>query len=104
MRENMERLAEVFATQMKRTSDSAVPVTLELGTIKEGGYLKIDSIGENIPKADYLVPLHLTMSDPEAETVPSPLRKLKPGDRVLVAWVGNDAVVVDVVVPGTMVK
>lgn len=31
--------------------------------------------------------------------IPEKMRKLKPGDRVLVAWVQNDAVVVDIILP-----
>ena len=32
------------------------------------------------------------------------MASIKPGDRVLVAWIGNDAVVVDVVIPAERVK
>lgn len=35
--------------------------------------------------------------------VPETMRWLKPGDRVLVAWVQNDAVVIDVVLPATRI-
>lgn len=35
---------------------------------------------------------------------PDSMRAVKPGDRVLVAWVGNDAVVIDVVVPASEVR
>lgn len=34
--------------------------------------------------------------------VPEAMRGLRPGDRVLVAWVGNDAVVVDLILPATV--
>lgn len=33
--------------------------------------------------------------------IPEKMRKLKPGDRVLVAWVQNDAIVVDLVLPAS---
>ena len=33
--------------------------------------------------------------------IPEKMRKLKSGDRVLVAWVQNEAVVVDIIVPAT---
>lgn len=49
-------------------------------------------------------------SHPEIEGVhvhdvvlPSSMRWLQPGDRVLVAWVQNDAVVIDVVLPATTI-
>lgn len=32
------------------------------------------------------------------------MRWLKPGDRVLVAWVGDDPCVVDLILPATMIK
>ncbi len=35
--------------------------------------------------------------------IPEKMRWLKPGDRVLVAWVQNDAVVIDVVLPATKI-
>lgn len=34
--------------------------------------------------------------------IPTKMRKLLPGDRVLVAWVQNDAVVVDLVLPASV--
>lgn len=36
--------------------------------------------------------------------IPEKMRQIKPGDRVLVAWVQSEAVVVDIVLPGTAVK
>lgn len=35
--------------------------------------------------------------------VPSVFRRLKAGDRVLVAWVGNEPIIVDIVVAGTTI-
>lgn len=35
--------------------------------------------------------------------IPEKMRSIKPGDRVLVAWVGDDPVVVDIILPGTEV-
>ena len=36
--------------------------------------------------------------------IPEKMRQIKPGDRVLVAWVQSEAVIVDIVLPGTAVK
>lgn len=36
-----------------------------------------------------------------AVLIPESMRKLKVGDRVLVAWVGNDPVVIDIILPAT---
>lgn len=35
--------------------------------------------------------------------IPEKMRHIQPGDRVLVAWVGDDPCVVDIVLPGTSV-
>lgn len=35
--------------------------------------------------------------------IPEKMRWLKPGDRVLVAWVQNDAVVIDIILPATKI-
>ena len=35
--------------------------------------------------------------------IPEKMRQIKPGDRVLVAWVGDDACVIDLVLPATEV-
>lgn len=36
--------------------------------------------------------------------IPETMRKLKPGDRALVAWVKNDAVVIDLILPATAIS
>lgn len=36
--------------------------------------------------------------------IPEKMRQIKPGDRVLVAWVQSEAVIVDIALPGTAVK
>lgn len=36
-----------------------------------------------------------------AVLIPESMRTLKPGDKVLVAWVGNDPVVIDIILPAT---
>lgn len=90
---------------------------LELGTIQSNMSLKVDSLPGNINS--YMVARHLTLeptittetdgehSHPEEPTsgahqhtitLPEQLYKLQAGDRVLVAWVGNVPVVVEVVV------
>lgn len=89
------------------------PDVLELGTIQADGSLLLDRFPWPIPRGEYLVCRSLTLPDPVAETGPGgadghthPVRRpeglapLRPGDRVLVAWVnrGSDPVVIDVVV------
>ena len=57
-------------------------LTLDLGEIQPGGSLFTDSYPVAIPKGDYLVCSGYALGS---------------GRRVLVAWVGSDAVVVDAV-------
>lgn len=115
MSNNIQRLGDVLAGRMKRTAKGAVPVTVELGTIQSNMSLKVDSIGMPIPQSGYMVPLHLTCGENRTgeayveehgshdHSLPSAFRKLKAGDRVLVAWVGYTPVIVDIVVAGNTI-
>lgn len=107
----MERLAQTIRGAIAR--QTAAPPVLELGTIQADLSLRVDRFPIPIPAGDYLVSRHLNLPDPLVTTaealsgefrhnhaVPRPekLAPLKPGDRVLVAWVDDDPVVIDVVV------
>ena len=114
MSKNMQWLGEVLAGQMKRTSAAAVPTTMELGTINGNLSLTPDSLPVQIPKGDYMVNLMLTGGSYKTDSdthshdgggkythsheLPGCFRSLKGGDRVLVAWCGNEPVVVAIVV------
>lgn len=77
-------LARVISQRIKREGDS--PLFLDFGEIKKNGCLATDSFPELIPKGEYSILQRLALGgDPEA------------GDRVLVAWVGEEAVVMDIV-------
>lgn len=115
---NMKRLGNTLASQMKKTSVAAIPTTMELGTIGSNLSLTTDSIPNPIPKGDYMINLMLasdsyrTSSDTHSHSgadhshsggahshaLPAAFRSLKGGDRVLVAWCGNEPVVIAVVV------
>lgn len=110
MSSNMQRLGDTLASRMKKTSAAAVPTTIELGTIGSSLSLTVDSIPVPIPKGDYMINLMLsgdsyrTGSSADADgishshTLPDTFRALKGGDRVLVAWCGNEPVVLAVLV------
>ena len=87
----------------------ASPV-LDLGVIQGDGSLLTDGFSLPIPPEDYLVCRALTHPDAESvltsaagghthsvSIVRAGEAKLRAGDRVLVAWVGDDAVVIDVI-------
>lgn len=105
MSSNVQRLGETLAARMKRTANAAGQVTIELGTIGGGLTLITDSLRVPIPKGDYMIALgqsggsYITgTSDGHTHTLPGTLRGLQAGDRVLVAWCGNEPVVIATVV------
>lgn len=130
MGKNMNRLGDVLANRMNRAARANTSVTLELGTINSDLSLTTDGLNGRISKGDYMVDIRLTQDAYEtSETththtggthsghesgtgshthdggghnhkLPSSFRRLKPGDRVLVAWAGNDPVIVAIVVSG----
>lgn len=82
MATNIQMLGDALAARMKKSAGAAVGVVAELGTINANSSLTCDSIGGQIPKGEYMV---------NSEAKPSA------GDRVLVIWCGNDAIVAAVV-------
>ena len=128
MGKNMNRLGDILAGRMIQAARANTSVTLELGTINSDLSLTTDGLSGRISRSDYLVDIRLTQDAYEtSETththtggthgghesgngshthsggahkhkLPSSFRRLKAGDRVLVAWVGNDPVVVAIVV------
>ena len=115
---NIQKLGNTLAGRMQKTASAAVPTTLELGRINENLSLSTDSLRTAIPKGDYMVALHLagssyrTSSESHTHTgsdhshsggshshaLPDVFRKVKAGDRVLVAWCGNEPVIISIVV------
>ena len=118
----IEDFGKEMLAHMKNVSRANTGVTVELGTINSNMSLSVASLGNAIPKGDYMISLHLrggnevqTSSvslNTETEeghkhsisghshtvTLPGRLRGLNAGDRVIVAWVGTEPVVVDIVV------
>lgn len=103
------RLANVLSQRMKKENES--PLALDFGEIQKNGSLMTNTFPAPVPKEEYSVcrlltlgntgdQLTATAEDPPQHnvTVPERMRGLLPGDRVLVAWVQNEAVVIDIVV------
>lgn len=102
---NTQRLGNILDGRMKRTSSSAIPTAVELGTINNNMSLSTDSLKSPIPKGDYMVDARLRCStydtsNDEGHTheLPDNFRALSAGDRVLVNWCGNEPIVVAIVV------
>lgn len=80
---------------------------IDFGVINNDGSLTTNTFPVKIPKADYTVCRHISgrtiMSTttngyhPHNHSVIYP--SLKPGDRVLVAWIKNEVCVIDVICP-----
>ena len=125
---NMQRLGEVFIGREQRAIGANKPTAIELGTINSNLSLSTDSLQSPIPKGDYMVDIRLYSSSyntsstththsggnhsghesgdgshshsggSHSHQLPDAFRKIKAGDRVLVAWCGNDPVVIAIVV------
>jgi hypothetical protein len=130
MGKNVNRLGSIIAGRMQETAKGNIPTTLELGTINSDRSLTTDSLPARISPSDYMIDIRLTArsydTDEATHThtggthgghesgsgshthdggshkhgLPAAFRAVKPGDRVLVAWLGNEPVVVAVVVSG----
>lgn len=130
MGENVKRLGNTLSGRMQKTAKANTPMTLELGTINTDLSLTTDSLRGSISAKDYMVDLRLTHSSYNTSSTthshtggnhsghesgngshthdggnhnhrsPSVFRRLRAGDRVLVAWVGHEPVIVSIVVSG----
>lgn len=108
------RLANVLSKRMKKEGES--PLVLDFGEIQGNGSLVTNTFPVPIPKGDYSVCRHVGglsfqidggghsghegqtptyHTGGHTHTVVPPV--IKPGDRVLVAWVQSEAVVIDII-------
>ena len=107
------KLAQVLDKRTSQKTES--PLTLDFGEIQANGSLKTNTFPVPIPKGDYTIcrlAAGLTLSTSEQSWLnkaPSgvPLHShsvtipaVKAGDRVLVAWIQSEAVVIDVIEKG----
>lgn len=113
------KLASVLSQRMKRENET--PLIFDFGEIQENDSLLTNTFPIPIPKGDYSVcrsingfllatsesswighlqndtHVHGSSSGVSNHSHDVSMPKLKPKDRVLVAWVQNEAVVVDVI-------
>ena len=103
------KLAQIMSSRMK--DESASPLVLDFGSINGNYSLTTNTFPVEIPKGEYSVCRHVSGislgisggshgghesgNGSHGHTVDIPV--LQPGDRVLVAWIQNDAVVIDVI-------
>ncbi len=113
------KLAAILSQRMQKENES--PLVLDFGGIQANGSLVTNTFPVPIPKGDYSICRQLTLGltgkkltntqkDGEHEghtsgsgihthevLIPETMRSVQPGDRVLVAWVQNEAVVIDII-------
>lgn len=109
-----------LASVLRGIADKQIPkeLLLDFGVIRGDKSLLTNTYPLPIPRSDYLVCRHLKSRTVKATTSSrsvgdhgshshtvdvSTREALKVGDRVLVAWVQNDAVVVDVILSASSV-
>ena len=126
MRTNIEKLGDTLNKRMQKAATARVSVIAELGTITSNMGLQVASLGNVIPKGDYLISQHLIAGSTRTVStttenggehlheggekkdgahkhslnieIPSELKNLAPGDRVLVIWCENEPVVTSILV------
>lgn len=122
----MNNLARTLQSRMAATQQANQGMAEDFGIIQGDYSLLTNTYPIPIPKSDYLVCRQLTLGDTGEKLtdtatdgshgghtsgdgththkvlIPEKMRKLKPGDRVLVKWVQNDAVVIDIVLPASV--
>lgn len=81
------KLANVIVSRIKKEGES--PLFLDFGEIQENESLTTNTFPVAIPKGQYSICRHVSGVDE--------FPALCVGDRVLVAWVSNEAVVIDVI-------
>ena len=111
--EGINKLAAILQRRMHDMNDN--PQKLDFGTIQSDMCLITNQFPQPIPQSDYMVCRQLTlgsMDTPLTSTinsaektvlVPEKMRSIKAGDRVLVAWIGDDICIIDIILPGTAV-
>jgi len=96
MNPGSNKLAIILSKRIKKESDS--PQILDFGSIQADYSLMADTFPIAIPQKDYTICRQLA-----AEKNGGSLKVIQPGDRVLVVWVQNEAVVIDRILPAASI-
>lgn len=103
----ISHLAKVLSDRAREEGSNAPrPSDLDYGVINKDYSLTLNKFTRKIPKSDYHVLRHISgekmgttrsANGPDAHSHTIYYPKLKPGTRVLVAWVESSPVIIDVV-------
>lgn len=111
----MSKMAGVLSGRMK--AESSVPLSLDFGEIGQDYSLTTNTFPVSIPSESYQVCQHISGITLSADagnhggheygdgshTHSISVPEISPGDRVLIAWVQNVPVVIDVVIKGSSI-
>ena len=97
----LSKLASILQGQMQKNQEANSALVLDFGEIQADYSLLTNTYPIPIPKTDYLV--CRCVSYKPVQALPENMYWVRPGDRVLVAWVQNDAIVVDKILPASQV-
>lgn len=106
MTSNIEKLGETLQGRMHTVKKTGSSALLELATITSSLALEPDQSPGPIPKGEYSICRTVSDKVMKKEKVVTGsvymedirYQKLKDGDRVLIAWCGNEPVVIDLIV------
>lgn len=105
--QGVNRLAGVLQGRSREVSQGSA--VIDVGEIQGDRSLLTNKFPLPIPQSDYMVSRSVAWGDVDDRVdqilIGESLRWLKPGDRVLVAWIDEtDPCVVDVILPATVIS
>jgi hypothetical protein len=100
-----EKLGGVIGSRMQNVSAAGKDTTVSLGTVRGSLSIEIDGLDWVLPRGDYMISQHLQLpeeltteiTEGHLHKVKMQTVKLKVGDRVVIVWVGSEAIVIDIV-------
>ncbi len=92
----INHLARVLFNRSQNEREAFSTMVLDFGVIQSDFSLLTNTFPHAIPQSDYLITKRLTRPYVIGETTEPALQA---GDHVIVAWIQNDAVVIDVIFP-----
>jgi len=94
-------LGEILNRRIQRTQRDKTYSFLEFGYINDDFSLKADSLQDKIPKDEYLISSRFQKKECiHYEKNCEYIRGIKSGDRVLIAWIDNSPVILDIIAIG----
>lgn len=97
----INHLARVLFNRSNQERNAHDTLILDFGVIQNDFSLLTNTFPHAIPPSDYLVTKRLTRPYVIGESTEPAINA---GDHVLVAWVQNDAVVIDVILPAANIS